>query len=412
MKKLFTLLAVSLATLSASAQYDKSWTFENWTANASVTSDITVDGLTLHATSASAPAVEAKKKSVELNGTTVNYTMALNLKGLASATARHISFPVDGPCEITIVNYHGSSSDAYKRVLNVSYGSKYDEANLHNIVVPTGGNASATTIKYELNKPNTIYVGSGNSGVAICGVYVKYITPANPEPATAPKTWDFTKEMSAADKANIEADATNWSKTDPDPASENPYTRYTYLPAITANDAVNDLYGVVLKANGAEIEWTQGLKFGRPNGKMDSNRFRLDDGKRLSINGQYVGFIIPDLKRNDVVKVRFSTATNEDARDVVLTNATTTDNLVSSDINTPNEITCTVLSDGYVGFRAGTNGLNYYAIAVNAELPVTSGISTIETSKKADGKIYNLCGMEVKTPATGIYIKNGKKYIK
>lgn len=319
MKKLFTLLAVSLATLSASAQYDKSWTFENWTANASVTSDITVDGLTLHATSASAPAVEAKKKSVELNGTTVNYTMALNLKGLASATARHISFPVDGPCEITIVNYHGSSSDAYKRVLNVSYGSKYDEANLHNIVVPTGGNASATTIKYELNKPNTIYVGSGNSGVAICGVYVKYITPANPEPATAPKTWDFTKEMSAADKANIEADATNWSKTDPDPAAENPYTRYTYLPAITANDAVNDLYGVVLKANGAEIEWTQGLKFGRPNGKMDSDRFRLDDGKRLSINGQYVGFIIPDLKRNDVVKVRFSTATNEDARDVEVT---------------------------------------------------------------------------------------------
>ena len=95
-----------------------------------------------------------------------------------------------------------------------------------------------------------------------------------------------------------------------------------------------------------------------------------------------------------------------------MTNATTEDNCVSSSTETPNEITCKVLSDGYVGFRAGTNGLNYYAVSVNADLPITDGISEIKvTDKTTDGKIYNLSGMEVKNPTAGIYIKDGRKFV-
>ncbi len=405
MKKLFTLACMVLATVSAGAQ-DKSWTFGNWETNASIKQDVTVDGLTLHATSSAAVKVEEKKKSVELNGETVNYTKVVNLNGVASSDARYVSFPVDGPCEITVVGYHGSSSGEYRRVINVSYGEAYDAANLLSIVVPTGGGASATTVKYELDKPNTIYLGSGNSGVGLCGIYVKYITPDNPQPATAAKVWDFTKELGAEDIANLDADAENWSKTVTD------YVRYSYLPKYSADEAIDDLYGITLTANGKEVEQTKGLRFGRINGKIDKERFRFDNGRRLNINGQYVGFIIPDLKRNDVVKVRFSTATDGDARDIVLTNATTSDDCVSSSTAEPNEITCTVLSDGYVGFRAGTNGLNYYAVSVNADLPGTSGISSVETNeRKHDGKIYNLCGMEVDNPAKGIYIKDGKKFV-
>ena len=77
MKKLFTLAAVALATISANAQ-EKSWTFENWATAASVTSNVTVDGLTLHATSSAAAAVEDKKKSAEINGEKVNYTKCMN----------------------------------------------------------------------------------------------------------------------------------------------------------------------------------------------------------------------------------------------------------------------------------------------------------------------------------------------
>lgn len=403
MKKLFTLAVVALTAVSAAAQ-EKSWTFENWETNATITANMTVDGLTVHATSGSPVAVEAKNKSAEIYGETVSFTKYLKLNGIASATARHISFNVDGPCEITVAFVHGSSSATTKRVLNVSYGAAYDAANLQSIIVPTGGDGASGSVRYELDKPNTIYIGSGNSGVNILGIYVKPITPAETEPATPAKEWNFTAELSANDVANLEADEANWTKTDGD------YVRYSYSKSFDANTAVDNLYGVTLVANGKEIEHTKGLRFGRPNGKLDPDRFRLDNGKRLSINGADVGFIIPDLKRNDVVKVSFATATSGDARTLILTNATTTDNCVSSDNSESTVITCKVLSDGYVGFR-GTNGLNYYAVSVNSDLP-TSGISSVEVEgKKTDGKIYNLCGMEVKNPSTGIYIKNGKKFV-
>ncbi len=42
----------------------------------------------------------------------------------------------------------------------------------------------------------------------------------------------------------------------------------------------------------------------------------------------------------------------------------------------------------------------------------SSGIKEISVSKVADGKVYNLQGIQVKTPLNkGIYIKNGKKFV-
>lgn len=42
---------------------------------------------------------------------------------------------------------------------------------------------------------------------------------------------------------------------------------------------------------------------------------------------------------------------------------------------------------------------------------IVSGINSISVDKKATGRIYNLNGQEVSTPAHGIFIINGKKYI-
>lgn len=44
------------------------------------------------------------------------------------------------------------------------------------------------------------------------------------------------------------------------------------------------------------------------------------------------------------------------------------------------------------------------------DLP-TSVTNITADDLKADGKIYNLSGMEVKTPAKGVYIQNGKKFV-
>lgn len=403
MKKLFTLVAVALATVCANAQ-EKSWTFENWETNASVSSDITVDGLTLHATSASPAEVKEAKKSAEINGETVNYTKYINLKGTASATARQLSFSVDGPCEITVAYVHGSSTATTKRVLNLSYGSTYDEANLQSMIVQTGADGQASTVRYELDKANTIYIGSGNSGVNILGIYVKPVTPDNPQPATPEMEWDFTAPLAASDVANLDGDKDNWNKTEGDP------DRYSYSPTFDANATIDNFFGLKLTANGEEIGLTKGLGFGRHNGKLDAGRFVIDNGKRLCVNGSDVGFIIPGLKRNDVVKVRFATGRNGEARKLILTNLTTTDECTSESNAQPQEVTCRVLSDGYVGFR-GDYALYYYGVSVNKN-DGSSGISQVEVAdKKADGKTYNLCGMEVKNPSTGIYIKNGKKFV-
>lgn len=402
MKKLFTLVAVALATVCANAQ-EKSWTFENWEVK-DYTENFTKDGLTVHATSGAPVTTATTNKKVEIGGETVSYTHCLKFGGSATATSKFVSFEVNGPCEITVAYIHGSSSVAYKRVLNLSYGSAYDAANLHSMIVPTGKDGAASTVRYELNQPNTIYIGSGNSGVNLFGIYVKPITPDEPQPSTPAMAWDFTTELSANDVANINADAENWQKEEDD------YIRYSYLPGFDANTAIDNFMAFKLTANGQEIEKTKGLSFGRINGKLDTGRFCLDDGKRLCVNGADVGFIIPDLKRNDVVKVRFATGKNGEARTLVLTNLTTTDECTSESNSEPQEVTCKVLSDGYVGFR-GTNSLYYYSVTVNED-GGSSGISQIEVAdKKADGKIYNLCGMEVNTPPAGIYIKNGKKFV-
>jgi hypothetical protein len=41
-----------------------------------------------------------------------------------------------------------------------------------------------------------------------------------------------------------------------------------------------------------------------------------------------------------------------------------------------------------------------------------TGIANVRTADKTDGKIYDLSGREVRQPARGIYIQNGRKFIK
>ena len=45
------------------------------------------------------------------------------------------------------------------------------------------------------------------------------------------------------------------------------------------------------------------------------------------------------------------------------------------------------------------------------ELTDVTGVGTVMSDRKSDGKIYNLAGQEVTNPGKGVYIKDGKKYI-
>lgn len=54
---------------------------------------------------------------------------------------------------------------------------------------------------------------------------------------------------------------------------------------------------------------------------------------------------------------------------------------------------------------------NYSLDGVTIVPEMTSVTNITVDDLKADGKIYNLSGMEVKTPAKGVYIQNGKKFV-
>ena len=117
------------------------------------------------------------------------------------------------------------------------------------------------------------------------------------------RTWNFMK-WSATTKANLTADATNWS-----PASA---TRFSNLTAITA--------GTTVMANGvpvAEINW---LTFGA----LAADKFRLDYGTlpdRLIMNGNNLIINVPDCSAGDTLVVYAKTGTSCSARGVTLTNA-------------------------------------------------------------------------------------------
>lgn len=120
MKKIiYTFIALALATTSARAQFDESWTFNDWE-TATITTDTEKDGLTAYATSGNTVVIEENKKSIDIEGVKVNFTKRLNLRGVEQADARYISFDVTGPSEITMV-YCGATSTNTNRVLNISY---------------------------------------------------------------------------------------------------------------------------------------------------------------------------------------------------------------------------------------------------------------------------------------------------
>lgn len=360
-----------LNAIGARAQYDKSWTFESCETNASLTSDLKVEGLTAHATPAYPVAVEDNEKSTVIDGVTVNFTKRLSLKGVEQTDARYLSFDVNGPCEI-IIAYCGATSATVNRVLNLSYGDTHNMKNLLSMVVPVKGVLTTSTVKYELNGEETIHVGSGNSGAYIYGIYVKPIILDDYAASTPKLSWNFKQAISDTDVANITDDTENWGG--------NISTYYQYYPYFSADEVTDNLYGIILSANEKEVEYVKGLRFGRPNGQVGTNginndRFCLYSGKNLLIKGTDIGFVVPELKRGDIVKVNFSCNGNTKSilkpTNAVLING----NLESTTSATVNEATFRVLSDGYVGFR-GTAAMKYYSLSVNEDIVPTACLLT------------------------------------
>ena len=71
-----------------------------------------------------------------------------------------------------------------------------------------------------------------------------------------------------------------------------------------------------------------------------------------------------------------------------------------------------VKKDGTVSFET-TNGFQFFAFAINAELPeIVTGIQTVKVAHQNANAIYNLAGQQVNEGFKGLVIMNGKKIMK
>ena len=156
--------------------------------------------------------------------------------------------------------------------------------------------------------------------------------------------WDFSS-VSATDQANLNADTANWEYETSNARWKNKFVQ---------TDAV-------LKANGAEIEFTKGLLVTT----AAADNVRIDTKKKsFTLNNTSATITISDLKAGDVLTVECQSSNSSTARAITATNIDVTAGFTASTSRTVN--TGTVTADGDV--TISTNGGMYiYKIEVTGE---------------------------------------------
>ncbi len=257
-------------------------------------------------------------------------------------------------------------------------------------------------VKFDVKKGETYIVFCSGSKLSFFGF--KFTPGEVIEDTGTPheaKVWDFTSNLSDADKANIEADE-NWTVNpvyvkDEEGNDTEEIKNYHY-------DYTQKLEGVPVTANGAELELTKGLKF-----KTGENKFQYYDGERLAHGGNGHGPIIPECAKDDVVKIRYKVT--ESGRGFEVGNAELTEGLLIGDTKDTFEATVSVKKKGEVTFSS-VGGADILALAVNADLPVATGVKGVKTVVvEVEAPAYNLAGQKVGKNFKGIMIQNGKKVV-
>ena len=146
---------------------DLTWNFSTSEFNSlgNITSNTTVNGLTIHASSSKSMTIAESEK--EISG--VKFTHVLKTGGSGSEEVRSLSFDVKGDCTIDV--YLISANSTSDRTLNIYTGS-YSGTPV--ATLPALG-ASAAKEQYQYQGPaTTIYLGSANSGINIYAINLTY----------------------------------------------------------------------------------------------------------------------------------------------------------------------------------------------------------------------------------------------
>lgn len=237
-----------------------------------------------------------------------------------------------------------------------------------------------------------------NTGEQICFVIALDVTGAETRPASSPKLYDFTKELSQNDIDNFTADE-KWTVSEDGKTYE-----------LTSLIYDRNVYGPLM-ANGSKIEMTDGLLFTRDNSEGLAKGIKFNNKKNLSLINGAIIISLPETAEGDVVRIRM--ASGDDA------GAETTFTVTNGDVASlttvdKQDFEFKVVRDAATKLK--TSGkVNIYQIAINTELPAeTDGAATaiqeVQTAQEG-GAAYNLAGQRVANGFKGVVVKDGKKML-
>lgn len=214
------------------------------------------------------------------------------------------------------------------------------------------------------------------------------------------QTWNFL-EMNDADKALLEADVENW--THEVTGSEDRYNA----------TAINGGEAIAISAGGTELAYAKGLKFTYNTGKTNKDKIRLNPNKAtsgLQMNGADLVLTIPNVAAGTVIEMEVRSGKSNEERGFTVTNFTPDE---GTSLVTTSKLTIKgkATANGDVSFMT-TAGMNVISLKVvsSTETGMGNAVTAVPSAKK-DDRIFTLSGVQVKSPARGIYIKGGKKIV-
>ena len=422
MKKIFTLLAGVLFALGAQAQ------------DVYNLGGLTTSGFTFDASAFEAVASTEDSDGNPINGAIsyilkdkVNWSdlavagtpVVFQYKNSGSKSELYKLYPdyvlVNGKdSRITITGLTGGSVVTFKVASKGSTAASFIEIEncTPDATNPADCGAKATDVadfvdyKFTATADGAITIQEKTGGFNIASVTIEdgsgtVVPPADPHAA---QQWDFTT-ISDADVALLDADATNWKKSvqGEEPNQFNRYENQFVLDKVAgANNSTK------LQANGSDLELTKDLLFGRFDNKLNANNLRIDEGKRLGLNGNNIVILINDCAAGDIVRIRYASTKTDEARGFTVDNG---DPAEFTTIETA-EQEIMVANPGTFELKT-TAGVFVYALAINDTLPEeqASGISAVKAENAQNAPIYNLKGERVDAGYRGVVIMNGKKML-
>ena len=397
MKKLFTLLVMTVFAMSVSAQR----TLVEFIGSVGNTGTfICGSGNVTYST------VRVETNTTTIQG--VKFASSHSSEDVIKASKDYLIVKVDGGFKkddvVTVAGAINNTDGTKSAKVDIFTGLPGEAANvLFTTANVVNGRSAADlpaveTYTLKADADSLCFGRNGNTATYI--TTLKIVRPneeAVEDPLTEATTWDFTQLLSEAEASALSADA-SWTYDSESDAYSFPKEDLT-----SPNNS-----NIVLKGGTTEVSFAKGLLFGRA-GTFQANKLKLENGKCITFGGGSYTITIPVLVANDVVKVEFASNSKDEERGFVQPeNATVTDGALKAS-NVRSSVSLTMTKKSSLVLQCDMS-IKVYALKVNVD-DVADAIRDASAPKRIDTAAYNLSGQKVGAAYKGLVLKSGKKYV-